>query len=427
MIVPVEYDASAADEQAGSVAVGGDAQLAGGSAVLPKSDESNDSSPTPNLQPAAAIPGVSEVFMSETPLPLGPTKAEGAEQPRIEVDDDKLKLAVGNFMRVNDDVITHEEILEVVWPKMEIYAQRSPSLQHYRQNCQILVSDELKLRLRGILLYQAAMRNPDERVTQQIDFKVEKLRNEFLATYDNSPAKTERALRQQGTTLQRELDRKRREEVITIYERRKFLPQVHTTRKELMRYYRENEDEFSLPGKVHMKLIEVRPEKLLENPSRADEHQRQLAREKALAKAEEAFGRLRRGFDFEAVATDYSDGIKAKKGGDWGDMTPGSFGVEQINDALKEMEAGQISEVIETERSFYIVKAENIRRPQTITFEQAQEQIRRKIDSEKIHQLQTDHLKELFDEASISHYQSFIDAAVELVPPWVAPRRARLR
>ena len=82
------------------------------------------------------------------------------------------------------------------------------------------------------------------------------------------------------------------------------------------------------------------------------------AREKALAKIKEVQQKLEAGESFEKLAQEYSDDPSGSRGGDLGFIQRGDL-VVPYEEAAFALEIGQISDIVETEFGFHIIKLED--------------------------------------------------------------------
>ncbi|WP_437681315.1 peptidylprolyl isomerase [Sorangium sp. So ce131] len=98
-------------------------------------------------------------------------------------------------------------------------------------------------------------------------------------------------------------------------------------------------------------LVEVKPEASEEGP--------EAAKAAARARIEKAVERLKKGEGFADVARSASDDPSASRGGELGCVIKGRLS-KPVEDKLLEMKAGEVSDIIETEDSFHVVKLEQI-------------------------------------------------------------------
>lgn len=123
--------------------------------------------------------------------------------------------------------------------------------------------------------------------------------------------------------------------------------------------------------------------------------------DEASALAQEISVKANKGEDFAELAKQYSDDIGSKNvGGDLGFNTRGGF-VTEFDDELFAMSQGQISEPIQTEFGYHVIKLDEIRKPQVLSKAEKQADI--------IAEIKGSQLAELFAE----QYEALAAAAFE--------------
>jgi peptidyl-prolyl cis-trans isomerase C len=111
-------------------------------------------------------------------------------------------------------------------------------------------------------------------------------------------------------------------------------------------FYAKNPDQFKQPDRVHASHI------LIGFPRDADA----AAKAQAHAKAEQVLADVKAGKDFAALAKEHSqDPGSAPNGGDLGFFQPGQM-VGPFNDAAFSLAPGAVSELVETEFGYHIIK-----------------------------------------------------------------------
>jgi len=158
------------------------------------------------------------------------------------------------------------------------------------------------------------------------------------------------------------------------------------TEEEVKQYYEENRQRFMVPEKIKVDYVEITSDALAENVE-IDEQQIkemydhyvksvsgreerkashiliQSGEDKAAAKVliETIEKQLKNGADFAALAKKYSqDPGSAEKGGDLDWVAMGEM-VKPFEQALFSMEKGSISDVVETQFGYHIIKLDDIR------------------------------------------------------------------
>lgn len=137
------------------------------------------------------------------------------------------------------------------------------------------------------------------------------------------------------------------------------------TDAQVREFYDKNPDKFKQDETVRAShiLIPVDP--------KADEATKKAARAKADDLAKKAKG----GADFAALARENSSDGSAANGGDLGPMRRGQT-VANFDKALFSMEPGQISDVVDTEFGFHVIKVTEKTPASTVPFEQVSPRIR---------------------------------------------------
>ena len=139
--------------------------------------------------------------------------------------------------------------------------------------------------------------------------------------------------------------------------------------------------EFTLttPAQVRASHILIKPD-----PSIVDVNE---AKAKAKAKAEKLLKQVKAGGDFAALAKENSDdpGSKAM-GGDLGFFEKGTM-VKEFGDAAFAMKVGQISNVVETQFGYHIIKVTDRKEGGMTTFENAKADIVKSLQDKKKNEL----------------------------------------
>ena len=138
---------------------------------------------------------------------------------------------------------------------------------------------------------------------------------------------------------------------------------------ELQRYYEDHKDRFMLPTEYHLSQILTKPRP----GERPDD-----TRERAMA----VYLELKAGADFVAVAKKQSDGSESVNGGSLGVVREGELELP-IERVITELEPGQISEPVQTDDGFHIVRVDERKPPQYRQFAEVQNEIHNLVYKEK--------------------------------------------
>lgn len=151
----------------------------------------------------------------------------------------------------------------------------------------------------------------------------------------------------------------------------KVTADVIVTEEEVKQYYEDNKNTlFLVPAKVKASHILAIFPWVEDNSEETEE-----GREKALEKIKMVEDKLKDGGDFEDLARQYSDdGTSGENGGDLGYISKGQM-VEEFEEALFSLDVGEVSEIVETEYGFHIIKATDRQEEYIQKFDEVEESI----------------------------------------------------
>jgi len=346
----------------------------------------------PPPAPTPAEPGA----VARTGEPTGPLEAS--------VGDGRTEIVAASMLQVNETFITVEDILRDIRPEL----QKLPagiSGQSFRMEAARLVQKAAQRRVVDVLIYAEAERRLDERQKEQIESDVQDWRREQIANLGaGSRARLEEKLAAEGLTLAEATERYRRNLTARVYLHMRFSPAISVNRQMLYRYYRAHLADFTTPKKVQMQIIAA--------PFRAfaDAIDPRAA---ARRQIDQAAAALQAGRSFDETAREYSKGVMADRGGVWPAMAAGNFREQAVEQAAFALGPGGVSDIIETDTGFWIVKARQVEEGRTESFEQAQEQIDQKLRDEQYAKLTADYFDRLMERATVTHSQRFLEFAVQ--------------
>jgi peptidyl-prolyl cis-trans isomerase D len=142
--------------------------------------------------------------------------------------------------------------------------------------------------------------------------------------------------------------------------------------EELESFYRENFSRFSIPEQRSARHILIKT---------SEEDTEDILAEKR-NKAEQVLELAKSGEDFTELAKQYSEGPTGPKGGDLGSFTRGRM-VKPFDDAAFSLKEGEISDIVETQFGFHIIKLEKIEPAYTRTLEEVRGEIEAQLLAQK--------------------------------------------
>lgn len=161
--------------------------------------------------------------------------------------------------------------------------------------------------------------------------------------------------------------------------------------EELKRKYEERKKEFEQPEKVRARHILIKVER------DAPEDEIKKAREKA----DGILKKITAGENFAKLAEENSDDPGSKKqGGDLGFFARDMMAVE-FEDAAFALKPAQVSDIVQTDFGFHIIKLEERKEPSTMPYEEVKDRLRKKVDIELKRKAVDDFVEKISKDAGI--------------------------
>lgn len=368
----------------------------------------------PQTPPSAAAPASAEQASvspeSQHQPPVSAAPARRPEGPWLG----------SEILLVNGEEITVEEVLDPIRTQLERAAE-TVSYAQYRQEVQRLVGQQIWRLVNELLVYRDAKSLLNEQVEAALTKEVDRLIDERINNeFEGRRARFESHLAELGMPMERVRELLRRQILVSEYLRQRLANAVpEPGRDELYAYYQQRLSEYRRPARAELFLIDIPVDAYLDEADASGEAGARIeARRKARAAAERAAQEIASGIDFRAVARTYSKGIKAAEGGAWGIITaPGLRGryAEPSRRAF-ELEPGRCSEIIDAGDAFFIVKAGEVIPAHTVSFEEAQPQIRSALRAARLRELESEYLTELREKADIQRWDQFKREVIERLP-----------
>ncbi|MFP4011957.1 MAG: peptidylprolyl isomerase [Spirochaetaceae bacterium] len=234
------------------------------------------------------------------------------------------------------------------------------------------------------LLYQEAQEQDvsasDDQVDQQLDQYREQYGEEGFTEALQNAGMTEEQLREElarSLTIQRLI-----EQEVDV--------EADVTEEERQQFYDENPEMFEQPESVTASHI------LLSTQEAESDAEREEARERA----EELHDELEEGADFEELAREHSEDPSAEQGGSLGEFSRGQM-VPAFEDAAFALEPGEISDVVETQFGYHIIKVDEKSEGGTSSYDEVKDQIGQYLTQQKQQQAVQGYIEELKEGAEI--------------------------
>lgn len=200
------------------------------------------------------------------------------------------------------------------------------------------------------------------------------------------------------------------------------LTSMEVTDEEIADYYENNQAMFMKPEQVSLRYLELDKEDIFDEVTVTEDQIRQRYEEEqlefqsqverrashilleafdddeyaeALAQAQDLKSRLDNGESFEALAAEFSDDLgSAEDGGDVG-YTSGQTFVEEFEEALRNLEVGEVSEPVRTEFGIHLIKLTEQSESEVASFEESRDRIERDLKTARVDELFLERSEEL--------------------------------
>ncbi|MGZ0166978.1 MAG: peptidylprolyl isomerase, partial [Planctomycetales bacterium] len=342
-----------------------------------------------------APPRTTLVSDAPSSIPMGKTEYEGSSIQLTDYSGDTAPVELFGatvVATVNSLPIFADDVLQPHNLNLEkAAAELTPSeLNRLRAK---LIQQELPQHLEKALLISALRDDIEEEqyelLTTQVNGLFEREVDKLKERYNvETKIELERILAEQGTSLESLNNAFASRELSMFYIGRKSKDATRLSRQELMDWYEQNKAQYAIEAAVKWQQIRINV-----TPDGG--------REAALARMKQAIDALRSGTEFGAVAKQFSDGPKRDTGGIWDWTKQGSLADEKVERALFEIPAGKISQPLESDSAFVLVKVVERRDAGYVPFEDVQNKINNKLQSEARRDAAQNVIKELNNTATI--------------------------
>jgi peptidyl-prolyl cis-trans isomerase C len=123
-------------------------------------------------------------------------------------------------------------------------------------------------------------------------------------------------------------------------------------------------------------------------------------KEEARKKMEDIQKRVKKGEDFAILAKDFSQDASAAQGGDLGTIPRGRM-PKALDDAAFSLKPGEVSNVLETELGFHLIKVHEKKPERVVPLKDVEEKIRQHLSNQKLKQRVDEYLNEVKKTAKI--------------------------
>jgi peptidyl-prolyl cis-trans isomerase C len=327
-------------------------------------------------------------------LGLSCKKTDTDKSPTTPVDSGADNIAV----TIDGVDIPESEIARLVKPQLEMIAKQSAQLpptfaeQYAKQLREKVLEQTIRRHLLDEKVKEANIVITDEEVMSKIT---------EIAAAQREPLSLEefkKTMEQYGQSFDNVKADVRSGLARNHFMEAQWAGKINVTEEEARKYYDENSKQFEQPEQVRTSHILIKPEFIDPNVNpNADPNE---AKAKARTKTEDLLKQLKDGADFAELAKSHSTCPSAPQGGDLGFFPRGET-TPAFEKTAFELEIGQISEIVETEYGYHIIKVSDHKEPSTTAFDQAKDDIIKQLTQKKQSELAEEYIESLKAKANI--------------------------
>jgi len=276
------------------------------------------------------------------------------------------------LVTVDGTAITEAQLEAEIAPRLaRIPPQMPPQfIEQYKKNLRKPTAEAL---ITGILLEHQAEKLGIKVTEQEVTEHIEK-----IAAQQKPPLSIEdfKALVEAyGRSFDEVKDRIRKGLTYQKLLESQWKGKISVTEQEAEQYYQQNPKEFEKPEQVKASHILIRPDT-------SDPNHMAQAKAAAKAKAQQLLQQIRQGTDFAELARANSACPSASNGGDLGYQSRGVW-VKPFEEAAFSLKTGQVSDIVETQFGYHIIKVTGRHKAGTISFKDAESDIMDKLKTTK--------------------------------------------
>jgi hypothetical protein len=263
--------------------------------------------------------------------------------------------------------------------------------QWQRELVQYTLADMIKIKL---LLLEVKSAAPAEAIKKNVerirkDFNENEIKRLMTSYKATSVVDLENKLRAQGGSIESQRTLYIERIMAFGWLRQQIKDQKEPTHEEMVTYYRDHATDWERPARARWEQLTARFDKF---PNKADAW-------RAIA----AWGNdVQRGVPLAQVAKAHSQGYSAEEGGlnDW--TTQGSLRSKVLDEALFRLPVGVLSQIIEAEDGFHIVRVAEREDQRRIPFNEVQPDIKKKLEDGDQNQKMNEYLAKLRERTPIT-------------------------
>ncbi len=269
-----------------------------------------------------------------------------------------------------------------------VETQKMLGMQIKKEDMEALKDNVLNELIAAELLYQESKKTDLGKLDKDIKEQFEAIKKGF-----NSDKEFYQVLKERGIS-----EKDLREDIkkgifIKNYLEEKVYSDIQVTEEDKIAEFNKNQDKLNIPERIKVSHI------LVKTGKDATEEEKQ----KAGKKIEDIRKKALAGEDFAQLAKQYSEDESGAQGGNLGYFRRGEM-IKSFEDVAFALNQDEISDVVETDFGYHIIKLTDRKAPHTLTYEEVKKDIERYLTNQKRADILAGKVEELREKANIEIY-----------------------
>ena len=274
----------------------------------------------------------------------------------------RAELADGVKAVVNDSVITYSQVEEFTAPAAEALRREYPDAPDMFQ---LKLNDALGDSLEQLVERQLILRSFDVEGYQLPETVVDQLVQERMrGKFGDDRVTFIKTLQAQGMTIEQFRKDVRDQYIVQALRQKNVSSEIVISPYKVENYYLAHTNDFKMEDEIKLRMI------VLNKTSPDDTN--------TVQRAGEILGEIKNGAAFSEMATVYSEGSQKSQGGDWG-WVERSVLRKDLAAAAFSLKPGEVSGVIDTPESVYLMLVEQTRSAHVKPLSDVQDEIEKNL------------------------------------------------
>lgn len=365
---------------------------------------------------------------ASVPAALGQTASapSGEKDPLVPLTPNQALPMNALLGLVNGDPIFVQDILRPIDSDLTKLAKSARNLNDFKSQAYDLIRRQVNTQISDRLTMQKAKSALSDEDNQRVEIMMNKVRHDLLTQYAGSEAMADQALRARGSSLEKELNDKKREFIRKIYLQRTLWPRITVTRANILNYYETHIKDFTFDAEVDLYTITIPVDRFLRGPDgkrvvNPSQEQVKQATDAAMAKARDLITQIKGGADFAMLAEDNSIDNQKRNGGRWPRTRKGSLAREEVEKAAFSLPANGLADPVylpepdPAKARVVIVKVGDVQPARVTPFAEAQRDIESRLRESQWIKLMREFSDKLAADAAVEGtMERMIDTATEV-------------